>query len=394
MKLKNIDLVVNRIKEAVLNEEQIILFGDSDMDGVSATVIAKEAISNFAFFSKKVLKISAYFPDRKKEGYGFNETVLNYIILKYPNKGLVVTLDCGITNFLEIKRARENGFTVIIIDHHQPVVDGLPEADIIVDPKQEGDDYPFKDFSNAGLSYKFAEELLGDKMSKLLSESLLELTAMATIADMMPEKEENIDFIYQGLSNIENSQRPILKAFFTVLNPEEFNSKRDIIYRINSCFNVGTIDSEHISLLYYVLIEPDLEIAKNYARELIEEGNRRHQEINALFDSAKNLIESKNGDKIIFEGSSSWGIEYLGAVASKLSLYFNKPVFIYEKYDDFSRGTVRLPKKYDAVKAMESCKKLLKTFGGHPPAAGFTVVNENLEKFKYSLIDYFNQVDN
>lgn len=393
MKLKNIDLVADRIKKAILNEEQIILFGDSDMDGVSATVIAKEAISNLASFLKKSLKISSYFPDRKKEGYGFNETVLDYIIDKYPEKGLVITLDCGITNFEEIKRARKKGFTVIIIDHHQPVIDGLPEADIIVDPKQEGDDYPFKDFSNAGLSYKLAEELLGDQMSNLLRESLLELVAMATIADMMPEKEENIDFLYYGLAHIENSQRPILKAFFTILNPEEFTSKKDIIYRINSCFNVSSIDSEHVSLLYYVLIEPDLEIAKNYARELIEEGNRRHQEINAMFDDIRNIIESKNGDKIIFEGSSNWSIEYLGAIASKLTIYFNKPVFIYQKYEDFSRGTVRLPKKYDAVKAMESCKQLLKTFGGHPPAAGFTVLNKNLEKFKTALISYFNQED-
>jgi single-stranded-DNA-specific exonuclease len=184
-----------------------------------------------------------------------------------------------------------------------------------------------------------------------------------------------------------------LKAFFTILNPEEFTSKKDIIYRINSCFNVSSIDSEHVSLLYYVLIEPDLETAKNYAKELIEEGNRRHREINAMFDNIRNIIESKNGDKIIFEGSSNWSIEYLGAIASKLTIYFNKPVFIYQKYGDFSRGTVRLPKKYDAVKAMESCKQLLKTFGGHPPAAGFTVLNKNLEKFKKALINYFNQED-
>ncbi|MDD4410053.1 MAG: DHH family phosphoesterase [Candidatus Pacebacteria bacterium] len=393
MKLKNIDLVANRIKEAIEREEQIILFGDSDMDGVSATVIAKEAISNAAFFLNKKLHISAYFPDRKKEGYGFNENVLDYIIKKYPSKALVITLDCGITNFEEIKKARKKGFEVIIIDHHQPVVDGLPEADIIVDPKQEGDDYPFKDFSNAGLSFKLAEELLGERMPSLLKESLLELTAMATIADMMPEKDENIDYIYQGLSKIENSQRPILKAFFTIFNPEEFNSKKDIIYKINSCFNVANIDSDHVSFLYYVLTETDVEAAKEYAKELLEESNRRHLEIYALFDDAKNVIDSKIGNRIIFEGSPNWSIEYLGAVASKLTLLYNKPVFIYQRYDDFSRGTVRLPKKYDAVKAMESCKQLLKTFGGHPPAAGFTVINSNLDKFKSALIAYFNKVD-
>lgn len=393
MKLKNIDKVAKRIEKAIISNERIILFGDSDMDGVSSTVITKEAISNKAFFLNKKINLSAYFPDRRKEGYGFNETVSDYILEKYPDKGLIITLDCGITNFNEIKKMKSNGFSVIIIDHHQPVVDGLPLADIIVDPKQEGDAYPFKDFSNAGLAFKLAEELIGGEMPKLLRDSLLELTAMATIADMMPEKEENIDYIYAGLSNIENSQRPILKAFFSILNPQEFNSKKDIVYRINSCFNVPVINEEHVSFLYNVLIEKDLETAKTYARELIEEANRRHQEIVQLLDSVKRVIDSKEGDKIIFEGSPAWGIEYLGSITSKITLLYNKPAFIYQKYEDISRGTVRLPKKYDAVKAMESCKKLLITFGGHPPAAGFTIKNENLDKFKNALISYFKDFD-
>ncbi|MCK9393328.1 MAG: DHH family phosphoesterase [Candidatus Paceibacterota bacterium] len=391
MKLKNIDILSERIKEAVLNNEQIILFGDSDMDGVSATVVAKEAISNFAFLSKKELKISAYFPDRKNEGYGLNDVVSAYIIEKYPQGGLLITLDCGITNFTQIKRVRAAGFYVMVLDHHQPVKEGLPEADIIVDPKQEDDDYPFKDFSNAGLSFKLAEELLQEKISPLFKENLLELVALATIADMMPERDENIDYIYQGLKNIENSQRPILKAFFTIYNPNEFNSKRDLVHRINSCFNFGAMDDNHVCLLYHILSETDFELAKEEAKELIEENQRRVLEINVLTDEIKLLIETKLGNSIIFEGSPNWGIEYLGAIASRLSVYYDKPVFIYQKYDDFSRGTVRLPKKYDAVKAMESCSNLLITFGGHPPAAGFTVANNNLERFRLALISYFNK---
>ncbi|MDD5639415.1 MAG: DHH family phosphoesterase [Candidatus Pacebacteria bacterium] len=390
MKLKNIDILAEIIKKTVLNEEQIVLFGDSDMDGVSATVIAKEAINNFAFLSKKELKISAYFPDRKNEGYGLNDTVLAYIIEKYPQGGLLITLDCGITNFDQIKRAKDAGFVVAILDHHQPISEGLPQADLIVDPKQESDNYPFKDFSNAGLSFKLAEELLQEKISLLFRENLLELVALATIADMMPEKEENIDYIYQGLKNIENSQRPILKAFFTIYNPNEFNSKRDIVYRINSCFNFGAMDDNHVCLLYHILSETNFELAKEEARELIEENQRRVLEINALTEEIKLSAETKLGSSIVFEGSPKWGIEYLGSIASRLSNYYNKPIFLYQKYDNLSRGTVRLPKKYNAIKAMESCSSLLQTFGGHSPAAGFTVENKNLEKFRLALINYFN----
>jgi len=390
-KIKSIDILAEMIRNAVLKKEQIILFGDSDMDGVSATVIAKEAISNFAFLEKKDVNIFAYFPDRKNEGYGLNDVVLPYIIKKHPKGGVLITLDCGITNFEQVKRAKAAGFVVAILDHHQPTIDGLPEADLIVDPKQETDDYPFKDFSNAGLSYKLAEELLGNSMASLFRENLLELVALATIADMMPERDENIDYIYNGLKNIENSQRPILKAFFSIYNLGEFNSKRDLIHRINSCFNFGAMDDNHACLLYHILSEVDFEMAKQEANELIEENQRRQLEINALVEEVKQSADGRLGTNIVFEGNTNWGIEYLGSIASKLTLYYDKPVFLYQKYEDLSRGTVRLPKKYDAVKAMESCKQLLRTFGGHPPAAGFTVANENIEKFRLALIDYFNK---
>ncbi|MCK9577994.1 DHH family phosphoesterase [bacterium] len=390
-KIKNIDILAEMIKKAVLKKEQIILFGDSDMDGVSATVIAKEAINNYAFFQKKEVSVFAYFPDRKNEGYGLNDVVLPYIIKKHPKGGLLITLDCGITNFEQVKRARAAGFVVAILDHHKPVEDELPDADLIVAPKQNEDNYPFKDFSNAGLSYKLAEELLGKSMTVLFKENLLELVALATIADMMPEKDENIDYIYNGLKNIENSQRPILKAFFSIYNLGEFNSKRDLIHRINSCFNFSAMDDNHVCLLYHILSEVDFETAKQEAKELIEENQRRQFEINALIDEIRQSVDSKLGTNIVFEGNPNWGIEYLGSIASKLALYYNKPVFLYQRYDELSRGTVRLPKKYDAVKAMESCKNLLITFGGHPPAAGFTVSNGNIEKFQLALVDYFNK---
>jgi single-stranded-DNA-specific exonuclease len=151
------------------------------------------------------------------------------------------------------------------------------------------------------------------------------------------------------------------------------------------------MDDNHVCLLYHILSETNLELAKEEAKELIEENQRRVFEINALTEEVKQSAESKLGNSIIFEGASGWGIEYLGSIASRLAIYYDKPVFLYQKYDTFSRGTVRLPKKYDAVKAMESCKQLLRTFGGHPPAAGFTVENKNLEKFHSALIDYFNK---
>ena len=379
MKIKNIEKASERIKKAVENDEQIIIFADSDLDGAASATILKETIDNLNYSKTKVL-----FPDRRKEGYGLNKDVLEIITSEFK-KGLLITLDCGITNYEEIKIARQKGFNVIIVDHHKEVGDRVPEADIIVNPKQKTDDYPFKEYANAGITFLLSEEILGKNMSSLLRESFLELTALATISDMMIEIEDNKEFIIQGLSSIERSERPALKAIMSFLR--KFNSKRDMISKINSILNSAKI-KDHVIASYLLLTESNLEKAKIIAKDLIEETESKHREINALTDEIKNKFLN-NPLKIIFDGSSKWEIEYLGSVASRLCNYFDKPVFIYQKYDQLSRGTVRVPKKHDAVKAMEKCSELLKTFGGHAPAAGFTIKNENIQKFEQCLLEYF-----
>ncbi len=295
-------------------------------------------------------------------------------------------MDCGITNFEEIKKAKENGFTVIVVDHHQ-AIGKLPQADIIVDPRQEGETGVFKDYANAGVTFKLAEEILKEKMSPLLRKSFLELVALATISDMMPEVEENKEFIIQGLADIEKSERPAFKSLFFLIKLDNFNSKRDWISKINSVLNSSKMEG-HTIAVYSFLTESDYEKAGIMAKELMADSEQKHREITALTDEIGQRI--LNGS-LIFDGSPDWNIEYLGAVASRLCNRFERPVFLYQKYEEFSRGTVRVPKGMDAVKAMENCQELLVTFGGHPPAAGFTVENKNLERFKQCLLDYFDK---
>ncbi|MFA5013024.1 MAG: DHH family phosphoesterase [Candidatus Paceibacterota bacterium] len=402
MKLKNIDLAAERIRQSVERGEQVVIFGDSDLDGVASVVIVKETIDNLvSLLSNKEKEdyppIFPCFPDRRNEGYGLNNKALAFIKsqinLTSGKKCLLITLDCGITNYDEVLDAKNSGFDVIIVDHHLPIGGRLPEADIVVDPKQPGDEFLFKEYCNAGLAFKLSQEILGDTMSPLLRESLLELTALATIADMMIEEDENRDFIFEGLATVELSSRPALKALIELLKKDEqFNSTRDLASRINGVLNSSKMEN-HVVLPYYYLVESDLKKAKRMARELIDEHENRQREIFSLTENIKYKLSEEPGTPIIFDGSSDWSIEFLGAVASRLSNYYDKPVFLYEKYADFSRGTVRVPKRYDAVKAMETCKDLLKTFGGHPAAAGFTVPNGNVEKFKECLLTYFNNLN-
>jgi len=392
MKIKNLDKAAERIKKAVERGEQMVIYGDSDLDGISSMVIIKETIDNLISLLEKEKKeafptVFSFSPERKIEGYGLNESALAFIKSKV-SKGLIITLDCGITNFKEIEDAKNSGFSVVIVDHHN-TVGGIPgAAEIVVDPKQETDDYPFKEYANAGLAFKLAQEVLKEKMSPMLRDSFLELTALATISDMMIEVGENEEWIKEGLEKIEYSQRPAIRAIFSILNPMDFSSKRDMVSKINSALNSSVIEG-HIPKPYLFLIEPDFEKAKKVAKELFEESHEKQRDVAMLVDELIEKVTFKN-PTVIFEGSHLWEPEHLGAVASRLSNYFNKPVFLYKKGEDVSRGTVRVPKGMNAVNAMETCKNLLVMFGGHPPAAGFTVKNENIDKFEECLKKYFN----
>jgi single-stranded-DNA-specific exonuclease len=380
MKIKNIEKAAKRIIKAVNQKETIIIYGDSDLDGISSMVILKETIDNISKFNN----ILAFSPVRN-EGHGLNFQTLDFIKSK-ANSGLIITLDCGITNFEEIKEAKESGFSVIVIDHHRPL-ENIPEADIVVAPKQKGDETAFKEYANVGLTFKLAKEILKEKISPMLEQSFLELVALGTISDMMIEEGENKEWIEKGLESIQMSQRPAIRAIFSILNPMNFSSKRDMISKVNSALNSSSIDG-HIHKAYLFLLESDFDKALETAKDLIEESNTKQKEGASLTEE---LIEkiSKEDSSIIFEGSYVWKGEYLGAVASRLSNYFDKPVFLYKKGEKISRGTVRMPKGMDAVKAMDSCKELLITFGGHAPAAGFTVDNSNIDKFEKCLKNYF-----
>ena len=192
MYIKNLKKAANRILKAVKNKENIILYGDNDLDGATSVIVLKEAITTLG------AKISAvYFPDREHEGYGITKQALKK--LKIFSPGLLIVLDCGISNFKEIKLAKKIGFNVIVVDHHK-VLGKVPEADIVVDPKQNSDTYPFKEFAATGIVFKLTELLLKNKMSSNLRKSFMELVALATIADMMPQIDENKTFIEEGLS--------------------------------------------------------------------------------------------------------------------------------------------------------------------------------------------------
>ncbi|OIO46305.1 MAG: hypothetical protein AUJ31_02105 [Parcubacteria group bacterium CG1_02_39_15] len=374
--IKNLKKVASRILKAIKNKERIVLYGDADLDGVTAVILVKESIKNL---SGEVAAI--YFPDREAEGYGISETGLNY--LKTFSPALLIALDCGIGNFKEAKIAKSLGFEVIIIDHHQ-VLDELPKASIIVDPKQKGDKYAFKELAAAGIAFKLALLLLKNKLTRSLKQSLLELAALATVADMMPREEENKEIIEQGLVSLEDSWRPGLKAFFEsepIKNIDGLNYK---ISKIISVLNIRDVENR-LPASFRLLTTPFLEEAQAIIKKLLEKSEVRRERIKLIVQEVDQRL-AKKAESIIFEGDSTWEFSLISPVASIICQKYQRPVFIFKVLEKESQGTVRVPKGIDSVALMKKCSKYPLTYGGHALASGFRIKNENLEKFKGCLM--------
>jgi len=377
-KIKNLKKVANRILKAVQDKERVIIYGDSDPDGVTAVIILEEALKELGLSAKAI-----YFPDRESEGYGMNETALNY--LKKYAPALFITLDCGIGNVKEVEIAKKMGFEVIIIDHHKMLPE-IPKASILCDPKQEGDKYPFKELSTAGIIYWLIKLLFASVGQKYKPEQYLELVAISTLADMMVVEQDNEKFVREGLLALNFTKRQGLIALMDITDFKNWDVE-EVRKKIISPLNAGQT-KKHFNEAYLLLIEKDFKKARTKAKKLIQKADKRREDIYAITGEVKDRVVD-NDQEIIFEGSKNWPLYLLGPSASRACQRFEKPVFLFTRGEKESPGAVRMPKGLDAVKAMISCKELLKTYGGHPLAAGFRVKNENIEKFKECLIKYF-----
>ncbi len=382
MEIKNLKEVARRIEKAIKKKEKIVLYGDADLDGTTAVIILADTIKNLG---GKVAAI--YFPDRELEGYGITEKGLD--CLKENAPALLVTLDCGIGNFKEAELAKKLRFEVIIIDHHQ-VLDALPKAEIIVDPNQKGDKYSFKGLAAVGISFKLSELLFRGKMTGSMRKNFLELTALGTIADMMPQESENKIFIEEGMSSFERSWRPGLRVFFETEPFKDDLNLNQKIFRIISILNVRDVEN-NFPASFRLLTSSSVEEAKELLAKLLGKSVQRKEKIEKTVEEVEQRI-SKTPDPIIFEGDSNWDFTLISAVASIICQRYQKPTFVFKKLEKESIGTVRTPAGIDSVSLMKKCSQYPITYGGHPLASGFRIKNENLEKFKQCLINHFTKL--
>jgi len=380
-KIKNLDAAAKRIKTAIAGGENIIVYGDTDLDGVCAAIMVGEMIKNAGGETA-----AYYFPDREKEGYGITETALEKLARFSP--ALLVAVDLGIGNFEEVKLARRAGFSVIIVDHHE-ILGGVPEADIVIDPKQSGDDYPFKFLAASGLVFRLAEEFFGAEFHGNLRQSFAEMAALATIADMMPRRDDNVEIINEGLAALKRSFRPGLRAFF---DTDAFfeNDSRNFKSRLNKIIAVLNVRDIRNGLpaAFDLLTTDSLEKSKKLIREFLEINKLRREKINVAVAEIETQIDKSA--PLIFCGRRDWDLNLLGTIASILAINYNKPVFVYKILNGQVQGAARSIDGVDSVALMKKCPELLMTFGGHPKASGFRAKTENMEKFRLCLIEKLN----
>ncbi len=381
MEIKNLKKAANRILKAIDKKEQIIIFSDSDLDGVVSALVIEETIKNI---EGNIVKV--YFPDREKEGYGISQKAL--LNLKQYSPALLIATDLGVGNVKEVKIAKKMGFEIIIVDHHE-VLDKVPTPAIVIDPKQKGDKYPFKNFAACGLVFMLSKEILKEKMGKSLEKNFLEIVAMATIADMMPIKEDNLQIVSEGLSSIEKTWRPGLKVLLEIENSESLNLMQRIS-KINSLLNIRDTEN-NIPIAYRILKSLSEKEGMILSKDLISRNLEKKREIERIIEEVEEKIRDKE-ELIIFEGNSLWDPILLGTVASVLSQKYKKPVFLYKIKEDIILGGIRAPLSFNVVEAMKGFSQFLITYGGHPQAAGFRTKIENVQKFKEYLISYFKKI--
>jgi len=371
--LPDISQAVSRVYKAVLAREKIAVYGDFDVDGVTAIVILVEGLSRLG------AEVITYIPDRVNEGHGLKISALEKLHAQGAN--LVITVDCGVTDLTEVKQAREMGMDMIITDHHIPL-GSLPQAVAVIDPKRKDSMYPYPDLAGAGVAFKFLQALFHkDSREKWLA-GLMELVVLATVTDLVTLVGENRYLVKKGLRELNNSSRVGIQEMGKLagLKPGELDTK-DISWVLGPRLNAaGRMDNASTS--YQLLTTQSPEEARLLALELERRNAERQKVTKEVLSRAREKLAAKLHLPVLIDGDESYSIGVIGLVAGKLVDEFYKPAIIISLGPELCQGSCRSIAEFDVTAALGECHNLLTTFGGHPLAAGFTVTRQNLAQLE------------
>lgn len=371
--LKGVEKASKRIISAINNNENIMIYGDYDVDGISSIALM------FTILKKLGANVDHYIPSRLKQGYGLNKEA----IIEAHKRGtnLIITVDCGINAEDEIQLAKKKGMDIIITDHH------LPEreitADIIINPKLKGN-YPYRELAGVGVAFKLCQGL--EKISNLTENFLfwnLDLVALGTVADVMPLTGENRIITSLGLKIMNEGKRPGINALLRVAGHSGEIKAHHIGFVIGPRINaLGRLTSatEAVELLVSFNKNKTITLA-----EQLEKHNRERKKIqDKILKEAHRMIRSdeklrsKSG---IILSSPGWHEGVIGIVSSRISEYLYRPSILITEYDGICKGSGRSIPEFNLMEALEQCEELLEDFGGHSQACGIQIKKENIDNF-------------
>jgi single-stranded-DNA-specific exonuclease len=397
--MKDMDRAIQRIEDAVSNNEKILVFGDYDVDGTTAVALV------FTFLKSFYDHLDFYIPDRYEEGYGISYQSIDYAAEN--NFSLVIVLDCGIKAVEKIEYAKEKGVDYIIADHHRPG-ETIPSAVAVLDPKRADCNYPYEELSGCGVGFKLIQAYAQKKKIPFKElEKYLDLVVVSIASDIVKITGENRILAYFGLKLLNTEPRPGIEAILEysgikkVRLPGEkidfvFSKKisvTDLVFLVGPRINAaGRMKSANNSV--ELLIADDLLTATSLAVQINDCNDDRKeldsqttQEALSMIDNSEHLLNAKA--TVVY--NESWHKGVIGIVASRLIEAHYCPTIVLTKSNGFITGSARSVKDFDVYDAVEACSDLLEHFGGHKYAAGLSMKPENLEAFTRKFENYVNE---
>ena len=374
LELKEMDKAAQRIRRALWQGEHIAVFGDYDVDGITATCLLTE------FLRSQGGRVSPYIPGRMEEGYGLNAPAI--AMLKEQGVSLIVTVDCGITANREADYCREIGVDLIITDHHECKGD-LPDAVAVIDPHRKDHTYPHQNLAGVGVAFKLAAAIVGSQ--EVILERFSDLLCLGTVADVMPLTGENRVFVMRGLQALSQAPRPGIVALMAECGCDGKEVTASTIGytlapRINAAGRMGCVE-----VATELMLSQDPARTGELARELCRL-NRQRQEVEAeIYREAVEMLAGESQPKAIVLAGENWHQGVVGIVASRLAEEYGCPAYMICLDGEHGKASSRSYGGFNLFRSLEQLSDLLESYGGHELAAGFTISRSAIEPFRQAV---------
>ena len=373
--IKDMDIAVDRILQAIDKKEKVTIYGDYDVDGITSITVLKSFLKDIG------IEANFYIPNRLEEGYGLNKNAIDKI--KQNGCDLMITVDCGISAIEEIKYANSLGIETIVTDHHE-AGNELPEAIAVIDNKRKDSTYPFRELAGVGVVFKLTQALgikLGLKEETYLK--YLDIVCVGTISDIVPLVDENRVIAKLGLMLVKQTRNIGLKSIINSSGYTKIDSNTisfGVAPRINACGRMGKAE-EALELF----LSKDIYEVNDLTKKLNEHNRKRQETEKSIFENALQKIEKEHleKNKAIIVGGENWHHGVIGIVSSKITeMYFKPSILLSFEEDGIGKGSGRSIPGFDLHDALMKCLDTIEKFGGHSMAVGITIKKDKLEEFK------------